>query len=211
MSLKINEYGRSMTEMLGVLAVIGVLSSGALVGYSKAMYKYQMQKTVGFVSDAMLEYNLFLKKNFLGYPYEKDKMAENARNYGLLTECEPQNSSLAGGSYQVCKAPLGEIYPRFWVKKDVDGYKYNYMLYVTFLKNHRQACSDFLSRNWDKVVQEKLWRKGRLWIVSGTKDEVLYGGTTHKLDLTNIADACDDVCGGSGYCSVVFDFMGYKY
>ncbi len=30
--------GRSMLEMLGVLAVIGVLSVGALSGYSKAIF-----------------------------------------------------------------------------------------------------------------------------------------------------------------------------
>ena len=29
--------GRSMVEMLGVLAIIGVLSVGAIAGYSKAM------------------------------------------------------------------------------------------------------------------------------------------------------------------------------
>ncbi len=31
--------GRSMVEMLGVLAIIGVLSVGAIAGYSKAMIK----------------------------------------------------------------------------------------------------------------------------------------------------------------------------
>ena len=31
--------GRSMVEMLGVLAIIGVLSVGAVAGYSKAMIK----------------------------------------------------------------------------------------------------------------------------------------------------------------------------
>ena len=36
--------GRSMVEMLGVLAVIGVLSVGAIAGYSKAMMKYKLNK-----------------------------------------------------------------------------------------------------------------------------------------------------------------------
>ena len=38
--------GRSMVEMLGVLAIIGVLSVGALSGYSKAMMKYKLNKWV---------------------------------------------------------------------------------------------------------------------------------------------------------------------
>ena len=36
--------GRSMVEMLGVLAIVGVLSVGAIAGYSKAMMKYRLNK-----------------------------------------------------------------------------------------------------------------------------------------------------------------------
>ena len=35
--IKNNQIGRSMVEMLGVLAIIGVLSVGGIAGYSKAM------------------------------------------------------------------------------------------------------------------------------------------------------------------------------
>ena len=38
------QSGRSMVEMLGVLAIIGVLSVGAISGYSKAMIKYKLNK-----------------------------------------------------------------------------------------------------------------------------------------------------------------------
>jgi len=41
-----NETGRSMIEMLGVLAIIGVLSVGGIAGYSKAMMKYRINKTI---------------------------------------------------------------------------------------------------------------------------------------------------------------------
>ncbi len=46
------EKGRSMIEMLGVLAIIGVLSIGGIAGYSKAMEKWKINKTVG-------EYSMF--------------------------------------------------------------------------------------------------------------------------------------------------------
>lgn len=42
--MKFDELGRSMVEMLGVLAIIGVLSVGAIAGYSKAMFKYKLNK-----------------------------------------------------------------------------------------------------------------------------------------------------------------------
>jgi len=41
-----NETGRSMIEMLGVLAIIGVLSVGGIAGYSKAMHRYRINKTI---------------------------------------------------------------------------------------------------------------------------------------------------------------------
>ena len=42
--MKFYQSGRSMVEMLGVLAIIGVLSVGAISGYSKAMMKYRLNK-----------------------------------------------------------------------------------------------------------------------------------------------------------------------
>jgi len=41
---KKGQSGRSMVEMLGVLAIIGVLSVGAIAGYQKAMFKYKLNK-----------------------------------------------------------------------------------------------------------------------------------------------------------------------
>ncbi len=40
------EKGRSMIEMLGVLAIIGVLSVGGIAGYSKAMEKFKLDKAI---------------------------------------------------------------------------------------------------------------------------------------------------------------------
>ena len=48
--LKTNESGRSMIEMLGVLAIIGVLSVGGIAGYSKAMNKFKTNKVADNVS-----------------------------------------------------------------------------------------------------------------------------------------------------------------
>ena len=47
---KNDQTGRSMVEMLGVLAIIGVLSVGGIAGYSKAMTKFKITKTFDQVS-----------------------------------------------------------------------------------------------------------------------------------------------------------------
>ena len=50
--IKKNESGRSMVEMLGVLAIIGVLSVGGIAGYRMAMDKITLNKIFRLV-DAM--------------------------------------------------------------------------------------------------------------------------------------------------------------
>ena len=76
------QSGRSMVEMLGVLAIIGVLSVGAIAGYSKAMMKYKLNKqaeqlntiinaSIRYYNDLRLinhngEYNLIPTLNKLG-------------------------------------------------------------------------------------------------------------------------------------------------
>lgn len=45
-----NEQGRSMIEMLGVLAIVGVLSVGGIAGYSKAMGKFKTNKAIDQVN-----------------------------------------------------------------------------------------------------------------------------------------------------------------
>ena len=61
-----NPLGRSMIEMLGVLAIIGVLSVGGIAGYSKAMEKYKMNKVISeysFMISGLLEHLNNLKQN----------------------------------------------------------------------------------------------------------------------------------------------------
>ena len=44
--LKSKQHGRSMLEMLAVLAIIGVLSIAALVGFTYAMNKHRANETI---------------------------------------------------------------------------------------------------------------------------------------------------------------------
>ena len=44
--MKYNQIGRSMIEMLGVLAIIGVLSVGGIAGYSKAMEMWKENRSI---------------------------------------------------------------------------------------------------------------------------------------------------------------------
>ena len=54
--------GRSMVEMLGVLAIIGVLSVGAMSSYSKAMFKYKLNKQAEQLSTLFNEAVIYAKQ-----------------------------------------------------------------------------------------------------------------------------------------------------
>ena len=47
---KKNENGRSMVEMLGVLAIIGVLSIGGIAGYTLSMRRHRANQVVDLVN-----------------------------------------------------------------------------------------------------------------------------------------------------------------
>ena len=50
-----NQSGRSMVEMLGVLAIIGVLSIGGIAGYRYAMNKYRANEIINEINLAAVE------------------------------------------------------------------------------------------------------------------------------------------------------------
>ena len=58
--------GRSMIEMLGVLAIVGVLSVGGIAGYSKAMEKFKVNKIINEYNNlifGLLEHKQNLQKS----------------------------------------------------------------------------------------------------------------------------------------------------
>ena len=62
-----SQSGRSMVEMLGVLAIIGVLSVGGIAGYSHAMRRHRANGVADTISKfALISYNLCQQKVLSG-------------------------------------------------------------------------------------------------------------------------------------------------
>ena len=58
---KTQESGRSMVEMLGVLAIIGVLSVGGIAGYTMAMNRYRANEVVDMANKyAVIAYSAYM-------------------------------------------------------------------------------------------------------------------------------------------------------
>ena len=97
MQTKINELGRSMVEILGVLAVIGVLSVGGIIGYKYAMNKYIANETVN---------ELAIRANDIAY--QMDKLIE--ANYVGEIEMELGNTTRMGYPIMARMSPQYEEY-----------------------------------------------------------------------------------------------------
>lgn len=62
-TLRHTEHGRSMTEMLGVLAIVGVLSVGALAGYNLSMNKLRANELIQEMNMRLIAlYQQFVKE-----------------------------------------------------------------------------------------------------------------------------------------------------
>jgi len=87
------QCGRSMVEMLGVLAIIGVLSVGGIAGYSKAMNKFKINKTTDQVSVlvANLRTMFAAQGNFSGLT------VKTAIDFGVVPDDMITTSTTTGG------------------------------------------------------------------------------------------------------------------
>lgn len=90
------QNGRSMVEMLGVLAIIGVLSVGGIAGYSKAMTKFKINKSMDQIS--MLVANI--RTLFSGQ-----------RNYSGLSNKMPFLSALSRAKWTAAERLLPTLLP----------------------------------------------------------------------------------------------------
>ena len=94
-----NQSGRSMIEMLGVLAIIGVLSVGGIAGYSKAMMKFKINKTLDQVAMTVTNIRTLYAQqgNYAGLNNSL------ARQLGLVDD------AMKGTSSGSLKSPFGPI------------------------------------------------------------------------------------------------------
>ena len=74
-----SQSGRSMVEMLGTLAIIGVLSIGGIAGYSYGMDKYRANETINDIMLKMVD--LMSTANQNGVPDSTSWSAENPIGY----------------------------------------------------------------------------------------------------------------------------------
>ena len=204
------EHGRSMIEMLGVLAIIGVLSVGGIAGYSKAMEKWKVNKLIGEYTEFMfnaIEHADDIRKVPNGSGYADIMQSLNA----IPTSWTYDNASNVhdrlnnriqiwrGGSDLVFEIYLLEEYE---VKDSYSLAEQRVQLCRELFLNFVQPLSEFVDYSY-------VWRGG-----AQTLNPLWYGNNYCGADkkclknvtLAEINTACH-TCGDSkGTCSIVITY-----
>ena len=157
-----NPIGRSMIEMLGVLAIIGVLSVGGIAGYSKAMTQFKVNKIIAeanqLIADAH-EYTLKDKSFSIGRLSSEEKKSlglcpeswKNCEDSGLgRIWMEANRISFNPEVPEMCLATINNI--AIPLKESVD---------TVYLLSQGPVDEDATDKCEDKEIQEgrKCWEK----------------------------------------------------
>ena len=162
-----NENGRSMVEMLGVLAIIGVLSVGGIAGYSKAMYRFKMNKTIDIFNRVLNDFAEFTSHRLDNGELNMFKWWDVDEEHGLADYLDSlkdictdrEYEDFNGNTGDSCPLPIGEISVDFGTFDHIEyGTMGNFFgeFMVTFTGSDKvQACVDFASYDWVHVVPQE--------------------------------------------------------
>ncbi|MBE6453987.1 MAG: type II secretion system protein [Alphaproteobacteria bacterium] len=129
-----DQKGRSMVEMLGVLAIIGVLSVGGISGYSKAMAKFKLTKA----QDQLTMLLMNIRTAFATSPSYDGLSSQTAAEYNIAP-----NEMVAGtgNSTKLYSAFGGEV------QIGTVGTAKTYF-YIMLTNLGKEACRSLLTSDW---------------------------------------------------------------
>lgn len=180
MKMRSEQTGRSMVEMLGVLAIIGVLSVGGIAGYSKAMAKYKLTKAMDQVSTTVTNIRTLYsgQPNYSGLT-KKVAVQMGAVGAEMLNGVKPESFT---SSNKVLNAFAGEVNIEATTVNSVAsaGFK------VTFKGLGREACVALMSADWGSGSGSGLVSVGSEGSAKGT-----VAAGTLPVSLATASGACN--------------------
>ena len=141
-----NESGRSMIEMLGVLAIIGVLSVGGIAGYSKAMTKYRINKTIEQITLIAGNARAFFapQHNYDGI----NSSCSNKNSYcKLIRKAKLIPDEMWDDTDKRFKNVFGYLVDLITTHRSTDGDKQAFDIYYR-IGDNMETCIELLSYDW---------------------------------------------------------------
>ena len=94
-----SDTGRSMVEMLGVLAVIGVLSVGGIAGYKMAMEKYRSNQVVDMANKyAVIAFSAYMTNKIMNNGVANHNIVPAFIDTGLYTDPNGNPTNVINGT-----------------------------------------------------------------------------------------------------------------
>ncbi len=142
------EKGRSMIEMIGVLAIIGVLSVGAIVGYSRAMTRYRINRAIDETSRLVnaIRTMYLTQRNFAGIEQGNGQMnPEIAKKIQSSIGFNPTGANVFGGRWFVqSHHPNSDSNNQYSNPQSERSTAF----VVAFEKVPEEACMELATVNW---------------------------------------------------------------
>ena len=232
-----NQNGRSMIEMLGVLAIIGVLSVGGIAGYSKAMMKVKTNKTIDQI--AMTVTNI--RTLYAQQQTYQGLATTNAYKMGVVDDAmkgtaEGTLKNAFNGWVEIGTAQSGAVGEKVTGQTGAEGNKTNTYagaFLVTFGGLPREACVSIATNDWGSnyssgllgigTGSEKAAAGSNAAVTAGAKDVqcgVNGGLSTASNDVeksacahgnTSAAFSVKDAAAGCSCASANTCFVTFKY
>lgn len=155
---KNSEKGRSMIEMLGVLAIVGVLSVGGIAGYSKAMEKFKMNQLIEEhrnVVFTLLEYQKDIRESV---------DMTGAKTIDLLDKLNAIPQKWEKHSETLLKDSMGNYVVPWSVAEDEGAERYWDIMYEILLVNKNENVLSYDASGCEKIIMNfgkplnNLWR-----------------------------------------------------
>ena len=133
--MRICEKGRSMIEMLGVLAIVGVLSVGGIAGYSKAMAKYKMNTLLSQVSELTMNIrSLYMSQGDYAGMSERVVISAGVVPNGITVSGSSTLIHILNGNIKFFESLAEDVTPKA------------FEMYITGLTN--LTCVSFATMDW---------------------------------------------------------------
>lgn len=198
------QIGRSMIEMLGVLAIIGVLSIGGIAGFSKAMYNHKLNKQTEQLNHI-----------FAGIAENQDKLKNYTGSSGsVLSVFDALNiipKEMKYGSSRI-RDSMENIWQVGYTREGASQY---FALDADLTDHNFDQCKNMVALVkeyhdliWQIVIRQYPSASGPFVRVYG--DKFCSSSTSYCLNKMNIAriqQACDN-CRKKESCKIIIIFGG---
>ncbi|MCP4393294.1 MAG: type II secretion system protein [Alphaproteobacteria bacterium] len=177
---KIIQSGRSMVEMLGVLAIMGILSVGALSGYSSAMNSYRANKAIDEMHNHFYGiWDLFADKS----NYKELTTTPNVSNQIL------QDAGILESNLNTFGTSVYVISQNITINSvTYSGFRYRYGLPT----DNNSICAKILLSGWYNEFSDKL---ARIYLTNDSENYLFQKGLAPEHALPITLDGVNAACG----------------